>query len=177
MAVEVTIHVTEGVIHGMTLLDGTQTALRLDGARDVRYILPDVAQFLDVHTCPRVQVNNHPDGADITQRLAILVINPHVALREMAVVVLNPRGELVIGVHLGILVHLDSHPRQHPHLVVTNEALIAHAPRVGMQRGHLDDAGHQQRQGQLSLGIALASSEIIGLRKLFHHNRLVFFNR
>ena len=35
MAVEIAVHVTEGVVQGMTFLDGTQAAHRLNGARQV----------------------------------------------------------------------------------------------------------------------------------------------
>lgn len=52
-------------------------------------------------------------------------------------------------------------------MVVPDKSRIPSTPRVGMKSSHLDDAGHQQRQGHFALGVTLASSEIISLGKLF----------
>ena len=45
MTVEVTIHVAEGIVHGMSLLDGAQAAYRLNRTWQVGDLVADIAQL------------------------------------------------------------------------------------------------------------------------------------
>ena len=128
MAVEVAIHIAEGVIHRMAFLDGAQAADRIDGARQIGNVFTDVTKLGYVHAGTGTQIDDHPDRAHITQRIALGIIQSEIALREVPVIVLNPCGERVVLVDFGIGCQFDGHTREHPNLVVLYQTGITSAP-------------------------------------------------
>ena len=97
--------------------------------------------------------------------------NLEIALGEEPVERAYPCADGIGGVYARIEAHLDGHTRENPRLVGLDQRGVAYAQLVGVERGNLNQAVDQQRDGHSAFGVALRRRQKVCLLEYGCHRQ------
>ena len=147
VAVEVDVTVDHAVLDEALGLDRADFAGLLGRRRLVdNRLVVGASHPREVDGRARREVNHRPLRDGPRKFVPRGVAERKVTRREHPSVLVNPRGDGVVGILLRALVDLDGHAREDPRVVVGIERIDAEALAVGVGTRHVEDGDAQRRE-------------------------------